>query len=89
MGLEQAESDLLVVARLRVAAEADPSVLGRLIGRLQNLNVLPRRVVAEFGAGNTLHIEVDISGASGLRLSLLAAKLREDVCVLNAYWHAL
>src|ERR1700744_6469674 len=66
-----------------------PLVLARLIGRLQNLNVLPRRVVAEFGPGNTLHIEVDILGASGPRLSLPAAKLREDVCVLNAYWHAL
>jgi hypothetical protein len=89
MELEQADSDLLVVARLRVSAEADPSVLPRLIGRLQNLNVLPRRVVAEFGTGNTLHIQVDIAGVGGPRLSLMAAKLREDICVLNAYWHAL
>jgi hypothetical protein len=89
MGLEQADTDLLVVARLRVSAEADPSVLARLIGRLQNLNVLPRRVVAEFGTGNTLHIEVDVSGVAGPRLSLVAAKLREDICVLNAYWHDL
>jgi hypothetical protein len=89
MGTEQTDSDLLVVARLRVSAEADPSVLPRLIGRLQNLNVLPRRVVAEFGTANTLHIEVDISGVGAPRLSLVAAKLREDICVLNAYWHTL
>jgi hypothetical protein len=87
METERAENDLVVLARLRIDAEADPSVLARLIGRLQNLNILPRRVIAEFGSCNSLHIEVDISGVADGRMSLIAAKAREDVCVLNAYWH--
>ena len=33
--------------RLRVVADADPGALGRVLEPFQNLNTLPRRVVAE------------------------------------------
>ena len=34
--------------RLRVVADADPSAIGRVIERFQNLNIVPRRISAEF-----------------------------------------
>jgi hypothetical protein len=51
-----------------------------------HLNVLPRRVVAEYGTGNTLHIQLDIAGVSEQRLSLIAAKIEQAPCVLRAFW---
>jgi (p)ppGpp synthase/HD superfamily hydrolase len=72
--------------RLRVVAEADPAALQRVLERFQNLNVLPRRVIAEFGTSNTFHIRVDIAGLSEERLSRIAAKIEQAPCVLSAYW---
>jgi hypothetical protein len=72
--------------RLRVLAEADPAALQRLLERFLNLNVLPRRVVAEFGTGNSLHNQVDVAGVSDQRLSLIAAKIERVPCVLRAFW---
>lgn len=73
--------------RLRVVAEDDPGALQRVLGHFQNLNFLPRRVVAEFGTSGTIHIEIDTVGLSESRLSVIAAKLGETPCVLRAYWH--
>lgn len=73
--------------RLRVVAEADSGALMRVLERFQNLNVLPRRVVAEFGTHDTLHIQVDVSGMSEPTLTLIAAKLGQVPTVLRAYWH--
>ena len=47
---------------LRVATDSDPSVLVRLLGYFQNLNVTPRRVVAEFGCNERLHLQIDVAG---------------------------
>ena len=78
------ESSLL---RLRVVADADPGVLARVLERFQNLNVLPRRVVAELGTTGMFHIQVDIASLSENTLTLIAAKLGQVPSIMNAYWH--
>jgi hypothetical protein len=45
--------------RLRVVADADPGALARVLERFQNLNVLPRRVIADLATTGVFHIEVD------------------------------
>jgi len=75
--------------RLRVATDGDPSVLPRLLGLFQNLNITPRRVQAEFGSDARMHLCVDIWGLPGERLTVIARKMGETPCVLNAYWHYL
>ena len=75
------------VLYLRVAADADPGALARVLERFQNLNLTPRRVVAEWGTNDTLHVQVDISGVSEERLSLMAAKLGQIPSILNVHWH--
>lgn len=75
--------------RLRVAAEADPGAIARVIERFQNLNVIPRRLIAEFGVDETLHIEVDVSGVAREQMNIIAAKLREAVSVTRVHWHLL
>lgn len=75
------------VLYLRVAAEADPGALARVLERFQNLNLTPRRVVAEWGTNDVLHVQVDIAGVSEERVSLIAAKLAQVPSILNAYWH--
>lgn len=73
--------------RLRVAAEADPGLLARLLGCFQNLNVVPHRIVAEFATTGVMHIHVDVSGLSERRLTLIAAKVDQWVPVTHAHWH--
>jgi hypothetical protein len=75
--------------RLRVTADGDPSVLPRLLGHFQNLNVTPRLVAAEFGTTARMHLHIDVCGLSEDRLSLITAKISQHPCVLNAYWHYL
>jgi hypothetical protein len=75
--------------RLRVTTDADPGVVARVLERFQNLNVLPRRVVAEAGIDNRFSIEVDVLGMPEAQMTLLAIKLRQNTSVLNAYWHRL
>ena len=77
----------LAVLRLRVVAEADPGALARVIERFQNLNILPRRIVAEFGSTGAFHIHVDVAGVSEQTLTLIAAKIAQVPCILNAHWH--
>jgi hypothetical protein len=72
---------------LRVAADPDPGALARIIERFQNLNIVPRRVIADWATTGTLHIQVDITGLPEDRIDLIAAKLSEVPCILNAYWH--
>ena len=73
--------------RLRVVADSDPGALARVLERFQNLNVLPRRIIAEFGTNDTLHVEVDIFGLPQDQLRNIAAKIGESPSVVNAYWH--
>ena len=75
--------------RLRVVADADPGAIARVLERFQNLNVLPRRVAAEFGIGDIVHIEVDVFGVPEPQMELIAAKVRQSTCVSNAFWHRL
>jgi hypothetical protein len=75
--------------RLRVTADDDPSVLTRLLGYFQNLNVTPRRVSAVFGSNAVMHVEVDVCGFPAERLSVIAARVLQTPCVRCAYWHHL
>jgi hypothetical protein len=82
-------SQELSLFRLRVVADADPGAVARVLERFQNLNVLPRRVIAEFGTNQTVHIQVDVSGLSEDQLRLIAAKIGQASSIVNAYWHRL
>ena len=73
--------------RLRVLADADPSTIARVLERFHNLNVLPRRIIAEFGTDQTLHVQVDVCGLPEEQLKMIAAKIGQNVCVVNAHWH--
>ena len=80
-------SSLYSRRRLRVVADADPGAIARVVERFQNLNIIPRRVSAEFSANDLLHIEVDVSGVHDEQLSAIAGKILQSPCVVNAYWH--
>jgi hypothetical protein len=73
--------------RLRVVADADPGAIARVIERFQNLNVLPRRVIAEFGIDERIHIEVDVCGMPEEQIKVVAAKIRQATTVVSARWH--
>jgi len=75
------------VLYLRVAAEADSGALARVLERFQNLNITPRKVIAEWGINDTLHVQVDVAGLPEDRVNLIAAKLSQVPSILNAYWH--
>lgn len=72
---------------LRVTTDDHPCALGRVFGYFQNLNVVPRRVIAEFAINSVMHIHVDVTGLSEGRLSLICAKIRQSISTSNAYWH--
>lgn len=82
-------SQELSLSRLCVVADADPGAIARVLERFQNINVLPRRVIAEIGAIDTLHIQVDVCGLSQPQLDVIAAKVGQASCVVSAYWHRL
>jgi hypothetical protein len=84
---EPPSSEAVALLRLRVLAEPDPGALARVIERFQNLNVLPRRIVAEFGSSGAFHIQVDVLGLSEQTLTLIAAKIGQVPSVLSAHWH--
>jgi hypothetical protein len=89
MTLEEDCSESTALLRLRVSTEVDPNVLARVLGCFQNINVTPRRVVAEFANNSVMHLQIDVSGVSEARLSLISAKIAQSVAVLNACWHRL
>ncbi len=80
-------SDELSLLRLKVVADADPGALARVLERFQNLNLLPRKVTAEFSTSGLFHVQVDIAGISEGALTAIAAKLGENPCIQRAYWH--
>ena len=88
MSVEKSLSPTAALLRLRVTAEADLGALSRVLERFQNLNIVPRRVVAEMGSADVLYIQVDIVGMTEERLSLITAKLNEALSVRDAHWHA-
>jgi hypothetical protein len=73
--------------RLRVVTDADPGVLARVLERFQNLNVLPRRVLAELAPTGMCHVQVDLAGLSENTLTSIAAKLGQVPSVISVYWH--
>jgi hypothetical protein len=73
--------------RLRVTAEADPGALPRILQYFHNLNVLPRKVLAEIATTGNVHVEVDVTGLSEDTICLIAAKLGQAPFIVNAYWH--
>ena len=80
-------SDTYSLYRLRVTTDADPGSLARVLERFQNLNVLPRRVIAEHSSEDQLHIRIDVGGLSEEMMCLIAGKVAQTVCVLDAHWH--
>jgi hypothetical protein len=76
-----------LLLHLRVTAEAHPGALARVLDRFQNLNIVPRRVVAEWAGSGTVHIEVQVAGLGEDALDVIAAKLSQVPCIQNAYWH--
>jgi hypothetical protein len=84
---EESTVESVQVLCLRVTAEADPGALPRLLAYFQQLNVLPRRVTAEFGSDELLHVRIDIAGVAEAPLNVLAAKMGQIPTVLSAYWH--
>jgi hypothetical protein len=75
--------------RLQVVADVDPGAIARVVERFQNLNIVPRRLAAEFSSNDLLHIEVDVCGLSDEQLELIAGKVRHATCIVSAYWHRL
>jgi hypothetical protein len=75
--------------RLLVVADADPGAIARVVERFQNLNIVPWRLTAEFSSNELLHIQVDVCGLSDEQLKLIAGKVRQATCIVNAYWHRL
>jgi hypothetical protein len=74
---------------LRAVTELDPNALARILGFFQNLNIIPRRVIAERGTGDTLYIRIDVTGLTEDRLTLIAAKTAQLTGVAQAHWHRL
>jgi hypothetical protein len=75
--------------RLRVVADTDPSAIGAVVQHFQNLNIVPRRICAEFGDDDRLHIEVDVCGVTTEQLSLIAGKISQSSSIHHAHWHRL
>jgi len=75
--------------RLQVVADADPGVISRVVERFQNLNIVPRRMTAEFSSNDMLHIEVDVCGVPDEQMTQIAGKICQAPCIINAYWHHL
>jgi hypothetical protein len=75
--------------RLQVVADADPGAIARVVERFQHLNIVPRRLCAEFSSNDLLHIAVDVCGIPDDQLMLIVGKIRQATCVQNAYWHPL
>ena len=75
--------------RLRIVADNDPGAVARVLERFQNLNVLPRRIIAECTSHDAFHIQVDVFGLPEEQLRLVAAKIRQSPSIVNAYWHRL
>jgi hypothetical protein len=80
-------SSTVSLFRMRVVADADPGAIARVIERFQNLNVLPRRVVAEFGINEVIHIQVDICGLPEEQLKVIAGKIGSATSIVSAHWY--
>jgi hypothetical protein len=75
--------------RLRVVADSDPAAIGTVIHRFQNLNIVPRRINAEFGIDERLHIEVDVCGVTVEQPAIIASKISESPSIHHTQWYPL
>jgi hypothetical protein len=89
MTTDDLETTAAALLRVRVTTDGDPSVLPRLLGQFQNLNVTPRQVMAEFGSQAYMYLSIDVCGLPQEQVSLITAKIGQNPCVLDAYWHYL
>lgn len=80
-------SDVWSVFHLRVVAEPDPGALARVLERFQNLNVLPRKITAEWASTGIVHVDVQVAGLPEDTINLIAAKISQAPSILSAYWH--
>jgi hypothetical protein len=80
-------SDEFSLLRLRVVADADAGALARVLERFQNLNAVPRKVLAELSTKGVFHIEIDITGVAPDCMDVIAAKIGEAPCIHSARWH--
>lgn len=60
---------------LRVAADADPGVLGRVLEHFTNRNLVPQRVLAEWATTGVLHVKVVIAGIAEETINLSTSRL--------------
>jgi acetolactate synthase regulatory subunit len=81
------DQGLCMTRTVRVAAEADPSTLVRVLMAFQHLNVVPRSVSAETSTTDMIYIEIEVTGLTDERVALIAAKLGQLTTVTNAYWN--
>jgi hypothetical protein len=89
MTVEKETPESFKLLRLRVATEADPGALARVLAHFQNSNVIPHRISAELATTGLMHVQIDVSGLPEGRLTPIAAKIAQMVPVLNVYWHYL
>jgi hypothetical protein len=82
--VQESDTDRPGPMRLRAVAEPDS---GRILGRLQNLNLTPRRMLVESTSNVRLYIGVDIVGVSERDLALIVVQVRQDPSVFDAHWH--
>jgi hypothetical protein len=73
--------------RLQITADADPGAIARVVERLQQLNIVPRRMTAEFSSNDMLYIEVEVCGVPDEQLRLIIGKIRKATTTVNAYWY--
>lgn len=70
--------------RLHVVAESDPSALARVIERFQQLNIVPRRVLAELDDAGFLNICVDVEDLKLDAALFIAAKVGQMPCIVDS-----
>jgi hypothetical protein len=75
--------------RLQIVADADPGAIARVVERLQNLNIVPRRLTAEFSSNDLLYIEVELCGIPDEQLMLIIGKIRQSTSIVDAHWYRL
>jgi hypothetical protein len=73
--------------RLQVVADADPAALMRVLERFQNLNIVPRRLTAEFGTNDILHIAVDVFGVPEGQFAQIASKICQATSIVTVHWY--
>jgi len=86
MATGQVDHEDAPLLKLCVESEADPAALPRILDFLQILNVVPRCVHAECVGREIMRVEVIVAGLSETTLALVAAKVAQVPCVIEAGW---